>query len=45
MYQEALWQKKDRPYELYPDVSSKDAHVPPDLPMSNYDCDKLAWVC
>jgi hypothetical protein len=37
MYREALWQKTGRPQELYLDVSSKDAPVPPDLPMPNYD--------
>jgi hypothetical protein len=31
MYRESLWQKRGRPRELYPDVSSKDAHVPPDF--------------
>jgi hypothetical protein len=31
MYREALWQKRGRPRELYPDVSSKDAPVPPEL--------------
>jgi hypothetical protein len=47
MYQEALWQKRCRPRELYPDpdVSSKDAHVPPELPVPNCDCGRLAWVC
>nr|AAV64230.1 unknown [Zea mays] len=43
MYREALWQKRGRPRELYPDVSSKDAHDPPKLPVPNCDCDKLAW--
>jgi hypothetical protein len=28
MYRESLWQKRGRPQELYPDVSSKDAPVP-----------------
>ena len=27
MYREALWQKRGRPRELYPDISSKDAPV------------------
>jgi hypothetical protein len=45
MYREALWQKRGRPRELYPDVSSKDAPVPPDLPVPNYDCGRPAWVC
>jgi hypothetical protein len=45
MYREALWQKRCRPRELYPDVSSKDAHVPPELPVPNCDCGRLAWVC
>jgi hypothetical protein len=35
MYQEALWEKRGRPRELYPDVSSKDAPVPPELPVPN----------
>jgi hypothetical protein len=29
MYREMLWQKRGRPRELYPNTSSKDAHVPP----------------
>jgi hypothetical protein len=45
MYREALWQKKSRPRELYPDVSSKDAPVPLELPVSNCDYGRLAWVC
>jgi hypothetical protein len=44
MYRESLWQKRGRPRELYPDASSKDAPVPPDLPVSNCDCGRLAWV-
>jgi hypothetical protein len=44
MYREALWQKRGRPRELYPDVSSKDAPVPPELPVPNCDCCRLAWV-
>jgi hypothetical protein len=43
MYQEVLWQKRGRPRELYPDVSSKDTPVPPELPVPN--CDRLTWVC
>jgi hypothetical protein len=27
------------------DVSSKDAHVPPELSVPNCDCGRLAWVC
>jgi hypothetical protein len=27
------------------DVSSKDAPVPLDLPVPNYDCGRPAWVC
>jgi hypothetical protein len=45
MYRESLWQKKGRPQELYPDASSKDTPVPPDLPVSNCDCCRPAWVC
>ena len=37
MYWEQLWRKRSRPRELYPDTSSKDAPVPPDLPVPNYD--------
>jgi hypothetical protein len=44
MYREALWHKRGRPRELYPDVSSKDAPVPPELPVPNCDCGRLAWV-
>jgi hypothetical protein len=36
--------KKGRPRELYPDVSSKDAPVPPDLPIPNCDCGFAAHV-
>jgi hypothetical protein len=39
MYREALWQKRGRPRELYPDVCSKDAPVPLELPVPN--CDSL----
>jgi hypothetical protein len=45
MYREALWRKRGSPWELYPDVSSKDAPVPPELPVSNCDCGRLDWVC
>ena len=45
MYQESLWRKRGHPWELYLNVSSTDASVPPDLPMPNCDCGKLAWVC
>jgi hypothetical protein len=45
MYRETLWQKRGRPRELYPDVSSKDAPVPPELFVSNCDCGRVAWVC
>jgi hypothetical protein len=45
MYREALWQKRGRPRELYLDVSSKDPHVPPDLPVSNCDYGRPDWVC
>ena len=38
MYQEQLLQKRGRPRELYPDASSKDAPVPPNLSVPNYDC-------
>jgi hypothetical protein len=45
MYQETLWQKRSRPRELYPDVSSKDAPVPSELPVPNCDCGIPVWVC
>jgi hypothetical protein len=45
MYQKALWQKRGRPRELYPDVSSKNAHVPPKLSVPNCDCGRPAWIC
>jgi hypothetical protein len=45
MYRETLWQKRGRPQELCPDVSSKDAPVPPDLVVPNCDCGRPAWVC
>ena len=31
MYREEFWRKRGRHRELYPDASSKDAPVPPDL--------------
>jgi hypothetical protein len=43
MYRESLWQKRGRPQELYPDVSSKDAPVPSDLPVPNCDCGRPTW--
>jgi hypothetical protein len=44
MYREQLWRKRGRPRELYPDMSSKDAPVPPDLPIPNCDCGFTAHV-
>ena len=44
MYREQLWQKQSCPRELYPDASSKDAPVPPDLPVPNCDCGHPADV-
>jgi hypothetical protein len=44
MYREQLWRKRGRPTELYPDMSSKDAPVPPDLPVPNYDYGFVAHV-
>ena len=35
---------KDRPKELYPDVSCKDAPVPPPLPVPNCECGKPSKV-
>jgi hypothetical protein len=35
---------KDRPKELYPDVTCKDAPVPPPLPVPNCDCGNPAKV-
>jgi hypothetical protein len=43
MYREALWEKRGHPQELYLDVSSKDAPVPSDFPMPNYECGRSAW--
>jgi hypothetical protein len=45
LYRESLWQKRGRARELYPVVSSKDALVPPDLPVPNCDYSRPAWVC
>ena len=44
MFQELLWRKQGRPRELYPDESIKDAPVPPELPVPNCDCGRLADV-
>ena len=44
MFREQLWRKQGRPRELYPDESSKDAPVPPDLPVPNRDCGRPADV-
>ena len=44
MYREEYCRKRGRPRELYPNVSSKDAPVPPDLPVSNYDYGRPADV-
>jgi hypothetical protein len=44
MFQEQLWRKRGHPRELYPDTSSKDAHIPPDLHVPNCDCGRLADV-
>ena len=35
MFREQLWRKRGRPRELYPNESSKDAPIPPDLPVPN----------
>jgi hypothetical protein len=40
-----LWQKRGCPWELYLDVPSKDAPVPPDLHVPNCDYGRPAWVC
>jgi hypothetical protein len=37
MYREALWQKRGRPWKLYLGVSSKDAPIPPELPVTVAD--------
>ena len=44
MYREEFWRNRGRPRELYPDASSKDAPVPPDLPVPNCDYGFLADV-
>ena len=44
MFREQLWRKQGRPRELYPDESSKDAPVPPDLHVPNFDCGRPADV-
>ena len=44
MYREEFWRKRGRPRELYHDASSKDAPVPPDLSVPNYDFGRLADV-
>ena len=38
IFREEFWRKRGRPRELYSDTSSKDAPVPPDLPILNCDC-------
>ena len=38
MFWEEFWRKRCHPRELYPDASSKDAPVSPDLPVPNSDC-------
>jgi hypothetical protein len=42
MYWEGFWRKWGHPRELYPDASSKDAPVSPDLSVPNYDCGRPA---
>ena len=44
IFREQLWRKWGRPRELYPDESTKDAPVPPDLPVPNCDCGRPADV-
>ena len=44
IYREQLWRKWGHPKELYPDASSKDAPVPPDIPTLNCDYGRLADV-
>jgi hypothetical protein len=44
MYREKLWWKRGRSRELYPNASSKDAHVPPNLLVPNCECGRPAWV-
>ena len=38
------WRKKGRSKSFYPDVSCKDAPVPPELPVTKCDCGKLVNV-
>jgi hypothetical protein len=42
MYREEYWRKRGRPRKLYPNASSKDAPVPPNLPIPNCDCRRPA---
>ena len=44
MHREEFWRKWGRPRELYPDASSKDATVPPDLSVPNCVYGFLAHV-
>jgi hypothetical protein len=44
MFREQLWQKRGHPREMYPDESSKDAPVSPELPVSNCDYGRPADV-
>ena len=44
IFREEFWRKRGRPRELYPDASSKDAPVPPDLLVPNYNCGFPAHV-
>ena len=44
MFQEQLWRKRGRPREMYPDESSKDAPVPPELSVPNCDSGRPADV-
>jgi hypothetical protein len=44
MYKEQLWRKRDRPSKLYPNASSKDASVLPDLLVPNYGCGRPAYA-
>ena len=39
MYREEFWRKRGYPRELYPDAASKDALVPPDLPVTSFPAD------
>jgi hypothetical protein len=38
LYRESIWWKNGRPREMYPDMSCKDAPVPPEGPFPNCDC-------